>query len=97
MTNLGICIIPLLSVQQNKPEPEHEESTMEQENTLPKGTLAYTEHNDASDDEVSSTQCDGNAAYDMSNAPTGQVTHSMSKGQNLTAKCFAIMSQGVNG
>ena len=38
----------------------------------------YTEHDYFSDDGVSSTPWDGNAA-DMSNAPTGPVIHSESK------------------
>ena len=58
-------------------------------------TLTHTEH-DISDGEVNSPPWDGNASHDMSNAPTGPVTHSKSKGQNLTAKDFVIMSQGIN-
>ena len=87
---------PLLSVQQNKPELDQKESWMEQDDTLCKGTLTHTEHDNVSNDEVNSTQLDGNAADDMSSVPTGPVIHSKSKGQNLTVECFVIMSQGVN-
>ena len=65
---------------------------MECEDTLYKGSVTQTEH----DDEISSTPWDGNAAEYMSNASAGPVTCSKSKGQNLFAKCFVIMSQGVN-
>ena len=58
-----------------------------------KESLIYTEHEDVSDNEVSSTPWDGNAIDD---APTGPAAHSKIKGQNLTAKGFVIMTQGVN-
>ena len=69
---------------------------MEQEDTSCRGTLALSKHDDVSDDEVSSILWDGNTVDDMSNGPTGPVTCSKSKGQNLTAKCFVILSQGAN-
>ena len=69
---------------------------MEKEDTLCKRTLTLSKHDDVSDDELSSTPLDGNAADNMSNAPAGSVTCSNSKGWNLTAKGFVIMSQGVN-
>ena len=47
---------------------------MGQEDTLHKGTLTHTKHDDVSDDEVSSTPWDVNAADDMSNALTCPVT-----------------------
>ena len=36
-------LFPLLRVQQNKPEPDQEESPLEQEDTLHKGTLTHTQ------------------------------------------------------
>ena len=68
---------------------------MEQEDTLHKGSSTHNEHYDVSDDEVSNTPWDGNAADYMSNVSTGPVTCSMSKGQNITVKGFVIMSQSV--
>ena len=61
-----------------------------------KGSLTHTVHDDFYDGEVSSNQLDGNAVNAVSNAPTESVTHSKSKGQNLTAKSFVTMSHGVN-
>ena len=49
---------------------------MEQEDTLCKGSLTHAEHDDVSDDEVSSTPWDGHAADNINNAATGAVTHS---------------------
>ena len=78
------------------PEYDQKKSSMEQEKTLHKGSLTLTKHDSVSDDELSSNTWDGNAADDMSNAPTGPVTHSKSKHQNLTAEDFIIMSYGVS-
>ena len=58
--------------------------------------MTHTEHDDVSDDKVSSTPCEENAADDMSNASSGPVTHSKSRGEALTAKGFVIMVQDVN-
>ena len=100
MTKLGFCItlflFMLLSVQQDKPELDQEKSSMKQKDTLQKGSSVHTEHDDVSYDDVSSTPWDGNAEDDISNAPTGPVTHSESKGQNIISKGFVIMSQGVD-
>ena len=90
-------LYPLFSGQQKKPELDQEKSSMEEEGTLCKGSLIHTAHDDVSTDEVSSDPWDGNAADDLSNAPTGPVAHNKSKGQNLTAKGFVIMSQDVQG
>ena len=79
-------LLPLLSIQQNKPRPDHEESSLEQKDTLHKGSVTHTEHDNGSDDDVSSTPWDGNSDDDMSNAPTGSVTHCRSRGQNLMQK-----------
>ena len=64
--------------------------------TLCTESSSYNKHDEFSEAEVSSSPWDRNAAYDMSNVPTGPVTHSKSKGQNLTAEGFVIMSEGVN-
>ena len=48
----------------------------------------HTEHDSVSDDEVNSTPQDGKAEGDVRNTPTCHITHSKSKGQNLTAKGF---------
>ena len=69
---------------------------MEQEDTLLKGSITHAKHDDVSDDEFISTPWDGNASDDMCNAPTGPVTHRRSKGQNVVAKGFVIMLQGVS-
>ena len=68
----------LLIGQQNKPELDQEKSLMEQEDTLYKVSLAHTEHDVISDDEVSSTPWDGNAVDGISNVPIGSVTYSKS-------------------
>ena len=48
-------LVPLLSVQKNKPEVDQEKSSMEQKDALCKGNLTCTEHDDISDDEISGT------------------------------------------
>ena len=50
-------LFPLLSAQQNRQERDQEKSSMEQEDTLYKGSLTHTDHDDVSDDEVSCTPC----------------------------------------
>ena len=69
---------------------------MEEEDTLYKGSLTHIEDADVSDNNVSSTPWDGNDADTVSNASTGPITCSKSKGQNLTAERFFIISYGVS-
>ena len=56
-------LFPLLSVQQNKPESEYK-------NLQWNRRTLYAEHDDANDDEISSTSRDGYAADDTSSKPT---------------------------
>ena len=89
-------LLPLLTVQQNKPELDEEKSSMGQEDTVCKVSLTHSKHDDDSVDKGSGSPWYGNAANDMSNAPAGPVTSSKSKGHSLTAKDFINTSQGVN-
>ena len=68
---------------------------MEHDNTMQR-IFMHTENDDISDDEFSSLPWDGNAAGDVSNAPTGPFTHSKHICHKLTAKGFVIMFQGIN-
>ena len=84
MTILGFCITPFVSIThcpQDKPECNpNRESSMEQIDTLSKGSSMQNEHEDVSNDEVSGSPWDAYAAYIGSNAPTSTVTYTMNTG-----------------